>query len=204
MRACLAILTLSGAVALGGCTSDFHREAGASLDEGAFGNPTMNNIQVQTGERAMAVNLNRRFAAEAPTTITFEFDSAVLDGEARAALDRQAAWIRQYPNVRFRVYGHTDMVGPAAYNKSLGLRRARAAVNYLVSRGVPRSHLEAVVSYGETQPVIVTEGRERRNRRTVTEVWGFLESRRMIHDGKYMARTYGIYLGSAQEQHIPE
>jgi outer membrane protein OmpA-like peptidoglycan-associated protein len=208
MRASLAILGLSAVVALSACSTEqvaeFNRPAGSDLDYGDFGNATMNNTLVQTGERAMAINLNRRFAAEVPTTINFEFDSAVLDGAARAVLDQQAAWIAQYPYVKFRVYGHTDKVGPDGYNKALGMQRARAAVNYLVSRGISRSRLEAVVSYGETQPLIVTEDRERRNRRTVTEVWGFLEPRKMIHDGKYMYRTYGIYVQSAQEAHTEE
>ncbi|TCM84468.1 OmpA family protein [Rhodovulum steppense] len=208
MRATLAFLTLGAAVALSGCSTDSYRDftqqAGASLDDGAFGNATMNNTMVQSGERAMAIDLNHRFASEVDTTITFAFDSAVLDAEARATLDRQAAWIARYPNVRFRVYGHTDLVGPVAYNKTLGMRRARATVDYLVTRGIARSRLDAVVSYGETQPLVVTEGRERRNRRTVTEVWGFLEPKRMLHDGKYMQRTYGIYVDSAQEEHTSE
>nr|WP_242469125.1 OmpA family protein [Rhodovulum adriaticum] len=171
------------------------------FDQGGFGNATMNNTQIMSGERSAIIDLSRRFAAEAPNTITFAFDSAALDGQARAALDAQAQWIQRYPHVRFRVYGHTDMVGSAAYNKRLGLRRARAAVNYLVSRGISRSRLEAVVSYGETQPLIVTEGRERRNRRTVTEVSGFIKPRPMVHDGKYMKIVYDEYLLSAKPDH---
>ena len=109
-------------------------------------------------------------------------------------LDRQAHWIKQFPEVRFRVFGHTDAVGSNAYNKSLGLRRARAAVNYLVSRGISRNRLEAVVSFGETQPLIPTPERERRNRRTVTEVSGFLKrhptgSGRQVREG-HLPRVY--------------
>ncbi|SIO53905.1 Outer membrane protein OmpA [Rhodovulum sp. ES.010] len=204
MRAKLTALTLGAAVALSACSADFHREAGASLDDGGFGNATMDNTMLMSGERAMAISLNRRFAEEVPAMITFPFDSAALDGTARAALDEQARWIVQYPYVKFRVYGHTDKVGSAAYNKALGMRRAQATVNYLVSRGISRSRLQAVVSYGETQPLIVTEGRERRNRRTATEVWGFLEPKRLIFDGKYMRNTYGIYVQSAQEEHVSE
>lgn len=199
MRASLAIVTLGATLALSAC-DDFNREAGASLDEGFFGNPTMNNTLVMTGDQQMAIDLTRRFAAEAPNTITFAFDSAALDAAARAALDRQAEWIRQYPMVRFRVYGHTDLVGSPAYNKALGLRRAQAAVNYIVSRGISRSRLEAVVSYGKTRPLVAVDGPERRNRRTVTEVSGFFAPSRLVHDGKYMHRTYIGFLESAREQ----
>jgi outer membrane protein OmpA-like peptidoglycan-associated protein len=190
-------------VALSAC-SDFNREAGSVVDEGAFGNPTMYNTMVMTGDRAMAIDLTRRFASEVPNTINFAFDSAQLDAQARAALDAQAGWIAQYPIVKFRVYGHTDLVGSAAYNKRLGLRRAQAAVNYLVSRGISRSRLEAVVSYGKTRPLVYTEGPDRRNRRTVTEVSGFIKPTKMVFDGKYMQRTYIQYLQSAREVHAPE
>jgi len=208
MRAILPIVTLGAAVALSACNDG--REAGATLNEGDLGGPTANNILVMTGDRAMAIDLTRRFAAEVPSTITFDFDSAELDESARAALDRQAAWIQRYPFAKFRVYGHTDKAGSSAYNKSLGLRRAQAAVAYLISRGISRSRLEAVVSLGETQPLIVTEGRERRNRRTVTEVSGFVQHRPMVHDGNYMRQTYRQtadvpgYVGSAREEHKPE
>lgn len=192
-------------MALSACTpgqvADFYSPAGASIDQGDFGAATLNNTQVMTGERTAIVNLSRRFAAEAPTTVNFEFNSAALDATAQDALRKQADWIRQYPQVRFRVYGHTDKVGSDAYNKRLGLRRARAAVNFLVAQGISRSRLEAVVSYGETQPLIVTENRERRNRRTVTEVSGFLKPRPQTLDGKYAYEIYQEYLDSATEPH---
>ncbi|MDZ7908213.1 MAG: OmpA family protein [Gemmobacter sp.] len=110
-----------------------------------------------------------------PSTITFPFNSAQLTTEARRALDHQANWMRQFPELRFSVYGHTDLVGSEAYNRALGKRRAQAVVAYLASRGVSTSRLEALVSYGETRPVIVTLAPEQRNRRTVTEVSGFAQ-----------------------------
>ena len=201
MRKPIAFLTLSAIMGLSACDADFYREAGASLDEGGFGNPTLNNQLVHTGQRNEIVNLSRKFANEAPTTVNFAFNRSQLDDSARAALRQQADWIKQYPYVRFRVYGHTDKVGSDAYNKSLGLRRARNAVNYLVSQGISRDRLEAVVSFGETQPLIVTEGRERRNRRTVTEVSGFLKGRPQFLDGKYALFEYEEYLTSATEPH---
>lgn len=172
-------------------------EAGHELDRGNFGNSTLNNSLVMSGERDYAVQLAHRFAQEVPPTINFDFDSAQLDANARAVLDEQATWIKQFPEVRFRVYGHTDAVGSSGYNKSLGLRRARAAVRYLSSRGISRSRLEAVVSYGETQPLIVSQGRERQNRRTVTEVSGFLKNHPSLLDGKYAQVVYREYIASA-------
>ncbi len=177
--------------------SSWTQEAGAFIDEGGFGNPTMNNMLVQNGDRDFTVALQQRFATEVPDTITFEFDSAVLDAEAQAILRRQADWIRQFPEVRFRVYGHTDLVGSDAYNQHLGLRRARAAVAYLSSLGISRSRLEAVSSFGETRPVVPTAEPERRNRRTVTEVTGFVARHPTVLDGKYAQIIHRDYVQSA-------
>ncbi|MGR3616064.1 MAG: OmpA family protein [Paracoccaceae bacterium] len=182
-------------LALAGC---FQNEAGQGIDSGSFGNATLNNAAIQSGDKSYAIQLGERFAAEVPSTVNFAFDSAVLDEPARQALDLQANWIRQFPEIRFRVYGHTDSVGSASYNKSLGLRRARAVVSYLGARGISRSRLEAVASFGETQPVIVTPNRERRNRRTVTEVNGFVENHPSLLDGKYAQVVYREYLKSAE------
>src|SRR5690606_9769465 len=124
------------------------------------------------------------------------FDSAVLDAEAQAILARQAHWIRQFPEVRFRVYGHTDLVGSPQYNYNLGLRRARAVVDFLVRSGVGRARLEALVSHGETRPVIPTPEPERRNRRTVTEVSGFVRRHPTVMDGKYARIVYREYVES--------
>lgn len=193
------VITACGQTA-GPVPNTFLREAGSQVDSGYFGNATDNNTKVLTGEISYAQVLDDRFAAEVPTMITFAFDSAVLDASARAVLDRQAHWISQFPEVRFRVYGHTDAVGSAAYNKSLGQRRANAAVNYLVSRGISRSRLEAAVSLGETQPLVETANRERRNRRTVTEVTGFVRRHPTIMDGQYAQVVHREYLRSAAPQ----
>lgn len=192
-------------IALTGCTGgtgeqwrDFNtREAGSEIDTGYFGNATMNNNQVHTGQSSFTINLNRRFSAEVPTTITFPFNSSALDEQARAVLRQQAAWIRQFPEVRFKVYGHTDLVGSTAYNRRLGLRRAENVVLYLTSQGIHRSRLEAVVTFGESQPLIVTQGAERRNRRTVTEVSGFVESHPTVMNGQYAEVIFRDYVASA-------
>lgn len=181
----------------------FNSEIGANLDEGGFGNPTMNNALVMSGQRDYSINLANRFAAEVPSTINFAFNSSQIDGEAAAALARQANWIKQFPELRFSVYGHTDLVGSNGYNKSLGLRRAQAAVNYLVAQGISRSRLQALVSYGETQPLVVTQDQERRNRRTVTEVSGFVQNHPGVLNGKYAAIIFREYVESATRPSTP-
>jgi len=56
------------------------------------------------------VALAERFSAEVPDTINFAFNSSELSDEARSILKKQADFIRQFPEVRFRVFGHTDKV----------------------------------------------------------------------------------------------
>jgi peptidoglycan-associated lipoprotein len=192
------LLIGASVLAVGACDPQvYDSEAGSQIDGGTFGNATMNNTMIHSGQKSHVESLGQRFAQEVPSTINFAFDSAQLDATARNILDRQAHWIRQFPEVRFRVYGHTDLVGSEAYNRQLGLRRANAAVNHLVSRGVSRSRLEAMVSYGETRPLIVTPGPERRNRRTVTEVSGFVQSHPTVLNGKYAAIIFREYVASA-------
>ena len=199
-------LSVAALIALSACAQTaggperprtFRAEAGAIVDSGFFAEATVNNIEVQSGQRDYAVALAERFAAEVPSTVNFAFNSAQLGPDARGILDQQANWMRQFPELRFSVYGHTDLVGSDAYNRALGERRARAVVEHLVHRGVPRSSLEALVSYGETQPLVLTENRERANRRTVTEVSGFLRRHPSVLNGRYAEVIFREYVESA-------
>ena len=207
----ISLLLLSaGLAALGACSKEtsiartFYSEAGSEIETRDFGNSTMNNSLVQQGEKSYVIDLTRRFAAEVPNTVNFAFNSASLDGEAQSALLRQADWIRQFPEVRFRVYGHTDLVGSNAYNQSLGLRRAKAVVAFLSSQGISRSRLEAVASFGETQPLVFVQSPERKNRRTVTEVSGFVAKNPLVLNGKYAEIIWREYVTSAQPVHTQE
>jgi peptidoglycan-associated lipoprotein len=197
---------VSAAIALTACSAptshdavytQFYSEAGSLIDAGDFGNSTLNNRLVMTGERQYTFDLAKRFSSEVDSTVNFAFNSAQLEPQAQAILRQQAGWIRQFPEVRFRVYGHTDAVGSNRANKSLGMRRARAVVQYLSTQGISKNRLEAVVSFGETQPLVVSEGRERRNRRTVTEVSGFIKRYPTVMDGKYAQIIYRDYVRSS-------
>ena len=198
MVATAGLCTLAACTGIDGEVYRSYSEVGALSGGPSHGTAYTNNEKVMTGEKGYVLDLSNRFADEVTTTVNFAFNSAQLDAAARNALRAQAAWIKQFPEVRFRVYGHTDAVGPTAYNKRLGLRRAHAVVSYLSSLGISRQRLEAVVSFGETQPLIVSQGRERRNRRTVTEVSGFIASHPVIMDGQYAEVVYRETVKSAK------
>lgn len=85
-------------------------------------------------------------------TIYFDTDMSDIDADDQAALQKQAAYLLQYPTVRATIEGHCDERGTRDYNLALGERRANAAKNYLVSVGVDASRL-TTVSYGKERPV---------------------------------------------------
>lgn len=124
--------------------------------------------------REELIDLNVKFAQEVTTVVNFDFDRSELRPDARRILNQQAAWIAQYPELSFSVFGHTDLVGSSDYNFGLAKRRADAVVAYLTSRGASVDQLDSVVSFGLTQPIIPTSRPEERNRRAVTEVSGYL------------------------------
>ncbi len=198
-----ALLALSFASLVACDPVAFNHEAGSGVDEGGFGNPTMANALAMMGEGDATQVLGQRFASEVPNTVTFEFNQSTLTPQAQQVLAQQAAWIKRFPEVRFSVYGHTDLVGTERYNKGLGLRRAQVAVAFLVSQGISRSRLQALVSYGETQPVVNTQSPEERNRRAVTGVQGFTRGYTGLLNGKYAAIIMREYVDSATRPHAP-
>lgn len=185
-----ALLAIAAAVALTGCVET---RAGLSPDS-SFGAAVDNNNLVQSVAFAGPALLAKKaaaFDAETANTINFAFDRANLDASARAALKGQANWLKANPDVRVRVFGHTDLVGGERYNDRLGLQRARAAARYLVRLGIARDRVDAVESRGERDPLVVTEAPERLNRRTTTEVAGFTHG--FVGDGMDGRRAQIMY-----------
>jgi peptidoglycan-associated lipoprotein len=103
--------------------------------------------------------------------VFFDFDHSDLKPEARATLERQAAWLKKYPDVRIQVEGHCDERGTREYNLALGERRANAAKNYLVALGISSSRL-STISYGKERPAVLgsNEAAWAQNRRGVSVV----------------------------------
>lgn len=168
MRAALFSLAV---MSLGACG-----QAGLTPGSVTFGDAAQTNEMVQLVSLRQGQYLAEagvRFAAEAQDTALFAFNRASLTPAARKALDTQAKWLRENPDIRMSVTGHTDAVGGESYNQQLGLRRAQAVTRYLLARGVERGRVEAVESRGEREPVVAVDGREAQNRRTVTSVAGF-------------------------------
>ncbi|MEI6557652.1 MAG: peptidoglycan-associated lipoprotein Pal [Rhodospirillaceae bacterium] len=103
--------------------------------------------------------------------VFFQYDRSDLTPEARATLDRQANWLRQYGQVTVTIEGHTDERGTREYNIGLGNRRATAVRNYLTALGIDGGRV-VIISYGKERPAVLgdNDGSWAQNRRGVTIV----------------------------------
>jgi OOP family OmpA-OmpF porin len=100
------------------------------------------------------------------TRVLFDFDSYDIRPEARGMLDEAVSILNQNPGIMVELQGHTCNIAPEAYNQTLSEERAKAVMNYLMSKGISMDRLSAV-GYGESQPVSSNDTREGRakNRR---------------------------------------
>ena len=149
---------LGAALAIAACAKNPAEEpsalAGANAGVAAPGSP-----------RDFAVNVGDR--------VFFDSDSSELSPTAQATLDKQARWLQQYARYNFTVEGHADERGTREYNFALGARRAEAAKQYLVARGISVARIHTI-SYGKERPVAVCNDIScwSQNRRAVTVLAG--------------------------------
>ena len=105
--------------------------------------------------------------------VYFDLDKSEIRSSDASTLNDQAAWLKRYPNVTIVIEGHCDERGTREYNLALGERRANAVKEYLVSRGIPASRIDAI-SYGKERPAVLgsNESAWQQNRRGVSVIRG--------------------------------
>ena len=91
-------------------------------------------------------------AVAALKDVFFEFDKYDIRAEDAKTLDANATWLKANAENLVLIEGHCDERGTNEYNLALGERRAKAAMNYLVSQGVQANRI-TIISYGEERPV---------------------------------------------------
>ena len=91
-------------------------------------------------------------AVAALKDVFFEFDKYDIRGEDAKTLDANATWLKANAENLVLIEGHCDERGTNEYNLALGERRAKAAMNYLVSQGVQANRI-TIISYGEERPL---------------------------------------------------
>ncbi len=95
--------------------------------------------------------------------IFFDFDKATLKPESGPELDRLITMLKDKSTMEVEISGHTDNMGPDAYNMSLSERRAKTVVAYLVRGGIPKERL-TVQFFGETKPTDTNDTKEGRSK----------------------------------------
>lgn len=91
-------------------------------------------------------------AAKLLQTVYFDFDSSTLSPAARDTLSQNAnILLKKHTALKIQIEGHCDERGSAEYNLALGERRAKSALAYLATLGVPEKRV-SVISYGKEKP----------------------------------------------------
>ena len=86
----------------------------------------------------------------------FGFDQFAISDDSKRKIDKVFAYLSSNKDVSVEIYGHTDSKGPEEYNERLSKKRAEAAVEYLVAKGISRDRLKAVAK-GELHPIASNE-----------------------------------------------
>jgi OOP family OmpA-OmpF porin len=99
--------------------------------------------------------------------INFKSGQATILAGSYVVLDRALAVLKEYPDIRLEISGHTDSRGKADFNRDLSQRRADAVKLYFISRGIDGSRLTSI-GYGPDRPIADngSDAGRSRNRRT--------------------------------------
>ncbi|MCB1526140.1 MAG: peptidoglycan-associated lipoprotein Pal [Hyphomicrobiaceae bacterium] len=132
--------------------------AAAALALQACANKEMqpDSAQLGPGGGAITPGTQRDFATNVGDIVYFSTDSTDLTPEAQQTLQKQAQWLRQYPQFTITIEGHADERGTREYNIALGARRATAVRAFLGRTGVNASRIRTI-SYGKERPVAVCD-----------------------------------------------
>lgn len=105
--------------------------------------------------------------------IFFDLAKATLRLESNAELDRLVKLMKDVPNLKIEISGHTDNTGSATINETLSQQRAEAVVAFLTNKGIPAARMKAK-GYGASKPVATnnTDDGRQLNRRTEFEITG--------------------------------
>jgi outer membrane protein OmpA-like peptidoglycan-associated protein len=130
---------------------NFNYEVGANLE------PLVIDIDLDKASTGAMVVLNNIF---------FDTDKFEVGEKSTTELDKIGRFLKENPNIRVEISGHTDDQGADAYNQQLSQKRAKAVRDYLVGKGVDITRLKEI-GYGAKKPLQPNDSEEHRqvNRR---------------------------------------
>ena len=163
----LAVLVLAAGL-LAGCNPD--KDSGGASGAGNAG-AGAGGLGANGRAGRGAPGSQEDFQQSAGDRIFFDTDRSTLNDQARAILDKQAAWLKQYPQANVWIAGNCDERGTEEYNLALGQRRANADKSYLVAQGIAAARMETI-SYGKARPIDPGSGPEAyaQNRNAITSL----------------------------------
>jgi len=138
------------------------------------------------GAQVEKINEGQAIKVTFESGILFATNSSTLNEASREALDKFAESLKNNPDTDVKIYGHTDSTGSDAINNPLSERRAEAVYNYLLSKGISGTRMEAK-GFGSTQPVAdnSTVAGRAQNRRV--EIY-ILPNAKMIQEAQEQAK----------------
>jgi len=103
--------------------------------------------------------------------IVFDLKKDTIKPSSRPILDEAVDVLKEFPEVRIKIVGHTDDIGTPEFNQDLSRRRAEAVKKYLVDKGIDASRIETE-GRGATEPKLPNTSEENRakNRRIDFEI----------------------------------
>lgn len=167
MKTTSKIILLVAGLALAACTDPSNLGgAGSAGGVGGAGGPI---VPGSANDPTSAAYFNQAVGDR----VLFAVDQSTLTDEGQVVLDGQATWLLTNTDFTAIIEGHADEQGTREYNIALGDRRANAAREYLVSKGVAGNRLRTV-SYGKERPIEIcsNEACYAKNRRAVTVLAG--------------------------------
>jgi len=129
--------------------------------------PAPKSMEVEDGEALQIIELDY---------INYDLDKFDVKPDAAKTLDKLIQLLKDYPDLEIRIESHTDSRGSDDYNMLLSKKRAKAAFDYVVSKGIDPNRL-LYHGYGETRllnkcanGVECTEEQHEVNRRSIVKV----------------------------------
>lgn len=129
--------------------------------------PAPKSMEEENGEALQVVEIDY---------INYELDKSDIQPDVMATLDKLIALLKEFPDLEIRIESHTDSRGSDDYNMLLSKKRAKAAFDYVVSKGIDSKRL-LYQGFGETRllnncanGVNCTEEQHEVNRRSIVKV----------------------------------
>jgi peptidoglycan-associated lipoprotein len=165
----LCFLVFSGIVSAGGCTKTemVKKDEPVALATLASSKVKSEPVKVEQSPnkplKQSQIEVNATHEVLVPITnaselqvlldkIYFDFNEYALSAKARSSLVKNSELMKKDQSVTVRIEGHCDERGSDEYNLALGEKRAKAAMQYMVTMGIPEKQL-SVISYGKEKPV---------------------------------------------------